>query len=545
MLALAGALVYSKVQAQDVVLPGSTPQGDILRGQGQFLKGMAWYEVGSAQARAIDVETMIAWNRAVPESYNQYLIERAQRSAGRRALSNARQQAAAKALAETQRRWRANPAADDIRSGLALNALASELADPSIAPSSWRFAKVALPPDFALSALAFKITAAAGKGSKLHQSTVAVQRMRVTEMWPLPFRRPELERLCEAYENAIRNVVGKCEKGTPLVSRDFEQLRDAVDALKVKVPKVVPARDGLRMQAQEFVRQLDEATRIFADQAFAEELIRDLEKHEATTVAELLAFMRKYRLLFAEADNRPKTLQLYDALYQLLREQKKKLGLADLPAGGFAIAGAGGRDEVILFDGKTLNGWRAFQAGRPAHLGSSLVAKDGEIYCPANVAGRIETMEAFPGFILKLEYLFPSDGQTNSKVSWGSKGSGIVLRCDPNDAPQVEGFARKGEIEYQLLPGESGDLWVIGPDRKIPRQGGSERPPGQWNVAEIRYEGTNLTFHLNGMVVNQAQVVDPRPLRINLVAQGSEIRFRNLSLVKLGNGEQAGIRSRK
>ena len=192
-----------------------------------------------------------------------------------------------------------------------------------------------------------------------------------------------------------------------------------------------------------------------------------------------------------------------------------------------------------------MNGWRAFQAGRPAHLGSSLVPKDGEIHCPANVVGRIETMEAFPGFILKLEYLFPSDGQTEAKVAWGSKGSGIVLRCDPNDAPQVGGFARKGEIEYQLLPGESGDLWVIGPDRKIPRQGGSERPPGQWNVAEIRYEGTNLTFHLNGMVVNQATVVEPRPLRIGLVAQGSEIRFRNLSLVKLGNGEQAGIRSRK
>ena len=248
-LAIAFAMLFgTAAPGQDVVLPGSTPQGDILRGQGQFLKGMAWYEVGSAQARAIDAETMIAWTRAVQESYNQYIIERAQRSAGRRALSNARQQAAAKMLAGTQRRWRLNPTADDIRSGLALNALASDLADPTISSSSWRFATVALPPDFSLPALAFKITAAAGKGTKLHQSTVAVQRMRVTETWPLPFRRPELATPCEAYKNAIRNVVGKCEKGTPLVSRDFEQLRDAVDALKVKIPKVVPARDGLRIQ---------------------------------------------------------------------------------------------------------------------------------------------------------------------------------------------------------------------------------------------------------------------------------------------------------
>ena len=272
LLAVAGLFVYGKVRAQDVVLPGSTLQGDILRGQGQFLKGMAWYEVGSAQARAIDAQTMIAWNRAVQESYNQYLIERARHSAGRLALRNARQYAAAKMLADTQGRWRVNPTIDDIRSGLALNALASDLADPNISPSSWRFATVALPQDFSLPALAFKITAAPGKGSKLHQSTVAVQRMKMGETWPLPFRRPELEAPCEAYQNAIRNVVGKCEKGTPLVSKDFEQLRDAVDALKVKVPQVVPSRDGLRIQAQQVVRQLDEATRIFADQEFAEEL---------------------------------------------------------------------------------------------------------------------------------------------------------------------------------------------------------------------------------------------------------------------------------
>jgi hypothetical protein len=45
------------LQAQDVVLPGSTVQGNILRGQGQFLKGMAWYELSAARAREIDART--------------------------------------------------------------------------------------------------------------------------------------------------------------------------------------------------------------------------------------------------------------------------------------------------------------------------------------------------------------------------------------------------------------------------------------------------------------------------------------------------------
>ena len=38
---------------------------------------------------------------------------------------------------------------------------------------------------------------------------------------------------------------------------------------------------------------------IFAEQAYAEQLIRDVSEHKASTVAELLAFMRDYRLLFS------------------------------------------------------------------------------------------------------------------------------------------------------------------------------------------------------------------------------------------------------
>ena len=41
----------SWLPAQDVDLPGSTSQGDILRAQAQFLKGAAWYEVNAARAR--------------------------------------------------------------------------------------------------------------------------------------------------------------------------------------------------------------------------------------------------------------------------------------------------------------------------------------------------------------------------------------------------------------------------------------------------------------------------------------------------------------
>jgi|GEM_PF-3447251 hypothetical protein len=49
--------------AQDVVLPGSTAQGDILREQGQFLEGAAWYEINATRAREIDARTAIEQER--------------------------------------------------------------------------------------------------------------------------------------------------------------------------------------------------------------------------------------------------------------------------------------------------------------------------------------------------------------------------------------------------------------------------------------------------------------------------------------------------
>ena len=103
-----------------------------MRGRGRFLRGMAWYELGTAQAQALEAEAVIAWNRAVRADYEQYLAGRARRSAAKRGLVNERVEEATGRLDEMRRRWRENPTVEDVRSGLALNALALDLADPEI-----------------------------------------------------------------------------------------------------------------------------------------------------------------------------------------------------------------------------------------------------------------------------------------------------------------------------------------------------------------------------------------------------------------------------
>lgn len=302
------SLVLAVVVLTPMSARGQTVQGDVLRGQGRYLEGAGWYNLNTAAARSINVETWKSYNREVQRIYRDYMMERHNHMQFKKGQTNKLQAEILRKFEEDQRRWRESPTAADVASGDALNALAGDLADPSIAPSSWRTAKVDLPSNLTLTALAFKI--ADNKKAKIQQSTVAVDRMLVRDRWPLMFRRPEIERECDSYEKAITAVVEKCRKGTELQAVDYDRLRESVTALQKTLETAVPPRDNQRSQARDYVRRLDEATKIFTEQAYAERLIRDVSIHRASNVAELLAFMRDYRLMFADPGSSPEVTSL-------------------------------------------------------------------------------------------------------------------------------------------------------------------------------------------------------------------------------------------
>jgi hypothetical protein len=202
-----------------------------------------------------------------------------------------------------------------------------------------------------LTSLAFKIIDK--KHSSIFQSVVAVDRMLIADGWPLPFRRPEIDSECQSYVKEVASVVAKCRKGTEVQGKDYDRLRDAVAALAKKVESDVPTRDNQRSQARDYVRWLDQATRIFADQSFAEQLLRDVGEHKATTIAELLGFMRQYRLLFSEPGGSPEVASLYEVLYGLLRRQKDSLGIANIPA---EVAAAAARPSDVFKAGSVWTG---------------------------------------------------------------------------------------------------------------------------------------------------------------------------------------------
>jgi hypothetical protein len=339
LLIVSGNSCETLAQIQQAVGPGSTPQGDMVRGEGVFLQGLGWFELNDAKAAAQNADTMMKlerWNREVQLAYRKEYNAAAEREMTKRRMNDS---ARKQFLAEREARLRDKPTPEDIQKGDALNALLTDLSDPTIHESSWRGAKVALPPELSIRNLAFQFAAKPGaKGSQeLSRSLIALGRLDTEGRWPIYLAGDGLKAEREAYEAAYRSVRDKSLAGK-LGIEEVLRLDGQVEKVRIKAASVVPVERGFRSFATKYVLTIKEASRMFdADTiGFAQEMIADTHRHEAHTVGELLAFMRKYRLLFTAADKAPGGAEMYSRLYGLMREQEELLGIGKGAAEGAA-----------------------------------------------------------------------------------------------------------------------------------------------------------------------------------------------------------------
>lgn len=231
----------------------------------------------------------------------------------------------------------ASPTYEDIVRGDALNALLLDLSDPLISSSSWRFAQVPLPAGVSIRSLFFRFAPKLGDKSSttLSGNLIALGRLDQSKGWPIYLPEDKLGAERRAYEAAYRRLLDQCEKGK-LNLDDVIRLDATIVALKSKVKIAVPDTRKFRETAVRHVDYMQAATKIFDASTidFVQEMIRDTHDFQPQTVGELLAFMRKYRLLFASAEGRPDDGDLYLLLHGLLRQQKEGLerGTEDKPA---------------------------------------------------------------------------------------------------------------------------------------------------------------------------------------------------------------------
>jgi len=153
---------------------------------------------------------------------------------------------------------------------------------------------------------------------------------------------------------------------------------------------------------------------------------------------------------------------------------------------------------LMLFDGKTKNGWHSYNAKTDA---SAWKVQDGMLFIePFNAdstrnrnGGDIVTDQNFENFHFKTDWKV---GQR------GNSGIMFYVQEDPKylhsyyTGPEMQVLDNNGHPDAKIIKHRSGDLYDL-----ITSSPETVKPVGEWNTAEIMANNGLLEFYLNGQKV--------------------------------------------
>jgi hypothetical protein len=278
---------------------GSTPQGNMARGLGAFAMGAGQYNVNTAQANAINADTVMRWNQAtwaaqhaVNLSWNANRIRRRQENI--------------QAQAGIYDRLRNNPNELDIENGDALNVAFDELTNPKVFSSTIRSIKAPLSAQL-IRDIPFQHASEA--------LTICLDEMTAQDGWPPALREEAFASDRKAVQDAIKVALAEDEKGD-LTPKTIQNVSDAVSRLHAKFEAKVPQTSPDYIPASDHIKALAGVAHMLHSPQ-VEEIVAGLEKYPGTTVGDLLVFMHAYDLRFSPATT-VRQREIYQQLFPIL-----------------------------------------------------------------------------------------------------------------------------------------------------------------------------------------------------------------------------------
>jgi hypothetical protein len=233
---------------------------------------------------------------------------------------------------------------------------------------------------------------------------------------------------------------------------------------------------------------------------------------------------------------------------------------------------------IQLFNSQNLEGWYTFlqHSGKNHDPKNVFTVKDGMIRISGEEWGCITTNEEYENYRLVTEFKW-GEKTFEPRIN-NARDCGILLHSKGEDGASSGIWMHS--IECQIIEGGTGDIIVVGDgtenfsvtctvdDEKqgnsyVYKPGGKkvtvnsgrinwlnrdpewkdvldfrgekdvENSVGKWNTLECIAEGDNLTFILNGIVVNEATNVRPQKGKIQIQSEAAEIFFRRIELFPL------------
>jgi hypothetical protein len=209
----------------------------------------------------------------------------------------------------------------------------------------------------------------------------------------------------------------------------------------------------------------------------------------------------------------------------------------------FFVIGSARTQTVSLFKPEDRANWYIFLEGSKQGEDPLGVFRfeNGVLHVSGQKFGYIATNESYSNFHLKLEF------------KWGVKkyaprenekrDAGILYNSDIYNGDKI--WPRS--LECQIQEGDCGDIWLIDsttiihadtiagkkPYHRVVKTKDAEKPTGEWNKVEVIVNNGEITYLVNGEVVNKGRNPSPKSGRIILQSEGAEIYYRNVELQKL------------
>ncbi len=146
----------------------------------------------------------------------------------------------------------------------------------------------------------------------------------------------------------------------------------------------------------------------------------------------------------------------------------------------------------LLFDGETLNGWKAYNGDKP----ESWIVKENSIYCdPTKGGDDVMTKESFDDFDLKFEWKIEKNG--NSGVIYRTR-EGKQWSRPYLTGPEYQVFDETNSFS-KTSTGSFYDVYATSKDKVV-------HPTMEWNKGRIRISNNLVTHWVNGVIVMQCEL---------------------------------------
>ena len=286
---------------------GGTAQGDIARGLGYFNMGAGVYNVDTAIARSINLDTVIRWNQYVYLSQQEATRE----YFARRNAALAKDRNAYDALSK---RIQENPTAHDIENGDALNAALDQLSDPRIHSSALRTA------DTPISAKAIHEIPFRNSSEGV---TFSLSQLKASSQWPAVLLEPRFASERAEFETLVEEIRKENTENGQISPGTLSKLRGVTSRLKDKLAAMPLEDTAENQEALKFVKTVTALARLL-EKPEIDEVLNELKKIEKTTIGNLLAFMHTFNLRFAPAIT-PRQRMVYNELYPILAQTRDRI----------------------------------------------------------------------------------------------------------------------------------------------------------------------------------------------------------------------------